>query len=164
MTPTPSVSHLNLPGAVVVDANVAVAIAAKEARRDLKATTELNTYIAQGCELFAPGAITTETLYALCQKYQTGLLTAVEHDTAVSAFDVLMGIIQPPPYGEAALIRRAYKICDSYGCSRSADAVYIALAEKLTVMRATVLLTFDHGMLNQASKNSPTVIVKLLTI
>jgi predicted nucleic acid-binding protein len=51
---------------VVVDANIAVAISSKEAGRDVKATTELNAYAAQGYEWFAPGAIVTETLYALC--------------------------------------------------------------------------------------------------
>jgi hypothetical protein len=57
-----------------------------------------------------------------------------------------MSIIQPPPSGEVSLIRRGYKIGDSYGCSRSADAVYIALAEELTRIRPTVLLTFDQGI------------------
>ena len=152
-----------LPGAVVVDASVAVAIASKEAGRDKQATTELNAYAAQAHEWFAPGAIITETLYALCQKYQSGLLTAVEHDAAVTTFEVLMGIIQPPPGGDASLVRRAFEIGDSYGCSRSADAMYIALAEELTLTQATVLLTFDQGVPNQASKNAPTVTVQVLT-
>ncbi len=65
MTTLPS-SPPPLPGAVVVDANIAVAISSKEAGRDVKATTELNAYAAQGYEWFAPGAIVTETLYALC--------------------------------------------------------------------------------------------------
>jgi predicted nucleic acid-binding protein len=161
---TPLSNAVPLPGAVVVDANISVAIASKETGRDVKATMELNAYAARGYEWFAPGAIVTETLYALCQKYQAGLITTVEHEAAVSAFEVLMSIIQPPPGGEVSLVRRGYKIGDSYGCSRSADAVYISLAEELTRTRPTVLLTFDQGVPNQAAKNAPTVTVHVLTI
>lgn len=149
-------------GAVVVDANIAVAIAAKEAGRDIKATAELNAYAARGYEWFAPGAILTETLYALCQKYQAGLLTTIEHEDAVSTLEVLMGTLLPAPDGEVSLVRRAHKIGDNYGCSRSADTVYIALAEELTRTRPTVLLTFDQGIPNQTARNAPTVTVQVL--
>ena len=88
----------------------------------------------------------------------------MEYDAAVVAFEVLMNIIQPPLSGEVSLVRRGYKIGDSYGCSRSADAVYLALAEELTKIRPTVLLTFDQGVPNQAAKNAPTVTVEVLTI
>ena len=160
---TPLSNFPPLPGVVVVDANVAVAIVSNEARREAEATRALSAYAMQGYELFAPGAIVTETLYALCQKFQAGLLSAVEHVAAVNRFEVFMGILQPPPGGDAMLIRRGYEICDGYGCSRSADAVYIALAEQLLRTRPTVLLTFDQGVPNQVSKNAPTVTVRLLT-
>ena len=152
-----------LPGAVIVDANVGVAIAAKETGREALANAELRKYAAQGYEWYAPGAIATEALYALCQKYQAGLLTEVEYEKAVSAFEALMESLLPPPDGESALILRAYEIAKSYGCSRSADAVYIALAEELTKVRPIVLLTFDQDLPKQASKHAPTVIVRLLT-
>lgn len=153
----------SLPGAVVVDANIAIAITAPEVDREIVATAELSNYVAQGYEWYAPGAIATETLYALCQKYQAGLLTASEYEKAVSAFETLMGSLLPPPDGEDRLIRRAYEIAASYGCRRSADAVYIALAEELTKTRTTVLLTFDQDLQKQAAKHAPTVTVRLLT-
>jgi predicted nucleic acid-binding protein len=163
VTTQPS-SQPSQPGAVIVDANVAVAISSKEAGRESLATTVLYKYAGQGYEWFAPGAIVTETLYALCQKRQAGLISATEHDDAVNSFEVLMGIIQSPPGGDAALVRRAYEICNNYGCSRSADAVYIALAEEMDKTRPTVLLTFDQGVPKQASKNALTVVVEVLTI
>ena len=160
----PAGNQMPLSGAVVVDANVAVAIASRETGRDMLALTELNNYAAQEYEWFAPGALLTETLFAICQKRQAGPISGIEHDAAVNALEVLMGIFQPPPRGEASLARRAYQICESYGCSRSADAVYIAFAEELAKTRPTVLLTFDQGVPNQASKNAPTVVVQVLRI
>jgi len=52
-------------GAVVLDANIAVALAAHESGRDIVATAELVSYAARGYNLYAPGAIVPETLYAL---------------------------------------------------------------------------------------------------
>ena len=66
--------------------------------------------------------------------------------------------------GEGSLVLRAEEIRGSYSCRRSADGVYIALAEELTVIKPTVLLTFDEDMVKQALKNAPTVSVHLLTI
>ncbi len=153
-----------LPGAVIVDANIAVAIAAKETGREALATAELSSYAAQGYEWYAPGAITTETLYALCQKFHAGLLTLVEYEKAISSLEALISSLLPPPDGDSALIHRAYDIAKSYGCSRSADAVYIALAEELAKTRTTVLLTFDQDLPKQAAKHAPTVTARLLTI
>ena len=152
------------PGAVIVDANIAVAIAAKETKREALAVAELSNYAVQGYEWFAPGAIATETLYALCQKFQAGLLTEVEYEKAISTFEVLLSSLLSPPDGESVLIHRAYEIAKSYGCSRSADAVYIALAEELTRVRPTVLLTFDQDLPKQAARHAPTVTVRLLII
>ena len=71
-----------------------------------------------------------------------------------------MKFIQTPP--DAQFIKRAKEIQNSYGCSRSADSIYIALAEDLAKTRTVELLTFDKGMLNQAAKNAPTVTIKVL--
>ena len=71
-----------------------------------------------------------------------------------------MASVLPPPNGEASLIHRAEQIGSGYGCSRSADGLYIALAEELTATRPTILLTFDQGLPNQAAANAPTVTVK----
>jgi predicted nucleic acid-binding protein len=150
------------PSALVIDANVAVAISSRESGRDAIASAELNRYASLGYEWYAPGAILTETLYALCQKHQAGLLTSAEFDDAVNEFELLMGNILPPPDGEATLAQRAHAIGKGYGCSRSADSVYIALAESLAQTRPTILLTFDQSLPNQAARNAPTVTVQLL--
>ena len=153
-----------VPGAVVVDANVAVAISAKEADKETKAIDALDDYTSRDYELFAPGAISMEALYALCQKFKAGILTSVEYEDAVSNFEFLMDNIQPPPNGDVTIIRRAYEIGNGYGCSRSADGVYIALAEELARTRSSVLLTFDKELPKQAAKNAPTVNIHLLTV
>src|SRR5271166_3204870 len=49
-----------------------------------------------------------------------------------------------------------------YGCSRSADGIYIALAEDLTARGTAELVTFDTGMPNQVAANAPAVTVRLL--
>lgn len=159
---TTSVSPVASPGAVVIDANVAVAAVSNQAGRETTATQALTTYASQGYEWFAPGAIVIEVLYALCQTHHAGLLTAVELQDAIRKFEVLMESILPPPDGESALVDRAFQIGASYGCSRSADSVYIALTEALSQTRPTVLLTFDQGLPNQASKNASTVTVRVL--
>jgi len=66
--------------AVVIDANVAVAIASREAGSDLPAATAIRDYSNQGYDCYAPGAILMDTLYALCQKHAIGLLSATEFD------------------------------------------------------------------------------------
>ena len=66
--------------------------------------------------------------------------------------------------GEKSLVLRAEAIRTTYTCRRSADGIYIALAEELTATRPTVLLTFDKDMPNQIAKNAPTVSVQLLTV
>jgi predicted nucleic acid-binding protein len=70
--------------------------------------------------------------------------------------------VQPPPSGDVALIQRAEQISNGYGCSRSADGIYIALAEELQQSVQTVILTFDQNMPNQAASKAPSVTVQLL--
>ena len=57
---------------------------------------------------------------------------------------------------------RAEAIRAGYSCRRSADGIYIALAEQLTAVMPTTLLTFDQDMKSQAAKNAPTVTVVTL--
>jgi predicted nucleic acid-binding protein len=156
----------NLPpppsGAVVIDANIMIAIASNETNRDVVATAELSNYLSQGYRLFAPGAIIMETLYILCGKLNSGLLSPAEYAKAITAFQTAMRPVYPPRSGDKALIARAEQISGGYGCSRSADGIYIAVAEDLTQSMPTVLLTFDKDMPKQAAKNAPTVTVKLL--
>lgn len=73
-----------------------------------------------------------------------------------------MTSIYPPPNGDRSLIARAERIGADYGCSRSADGIYIALAEELSQTRPTAHLTFDKELPAQAAQNAPTVIVQLL--
>ena len=149
-------------GAVVIDANVAIALAAHEAGRDAIATAEIAQYVALGYVLYAPGTIIAETLYALCNKLNNGVLTLTSHAAAIRNFHRSMKDIEPPPSGEAALVLRAEQIRAGYGCSRSADGIYIALADELSQTMPTVLLTFDQDLPKQAVRHAPGVSVKLL--
>ena len=149
-------------GAAVIDASIAIAISAREASREPKANAELLRLSTAGHAFYAPGVIVAETLYILCGKLQGGLLTPAEHAQAVLDFGILMAAIQPPPTGEASLVARAEAIRSGYGCSRSADGIYIALAEELAARLPTVILTFDQNMDKQAARNAPTVTVQPL--
>ncbi len=151
------------PGAIVVDANTAIAIAAKEAANEPQAQAALAYYSSNGYLLFAPGVIVSETLFALCGQEQRHALSPPQYVQAVAEFYNFMKGVLPPPNGEASLILRADQIRAGYGCSRSADAIYIALAEELSLTYSTRLLTFDRGLPNQAARNAPTVSVHLLT-
>ena len=61
-----------------------------------------------------------------------------------------------------SLLKAAYAIGKGYGCSRSADSVCIALAADLILTCPTFLLTFDRGLPNQATQQTPSVVVRLL--
>lgn len=151
-------------GAVIIDASVAIAISAREIGRETKASAELLRYSTAGYAFYAPGAIVAETLYILCGKLQQCLITAAEHAQAILDFETMMVNILPPPGGEVSLVARAEAIRSGYGCSRSADGIYIALAEDLAKSMTTVIITFDQNMQKQVTQNAPTVTVQALTI
>ena len=153
----------NNPGALVIDANITIALAAKETDRRAKALSEMLRCAEQGFSWYAPGVIVAETLYILCGKKQRGELSPADYATAVLGFQTTMTSIHPPPNGDRTLIARAEQIGNDYGCSRSADGLYIALAEELSQTRQTVLLTFDQATPNQAARNAPTVTIQVLT-
>jgi predicted nucleic acid-binding protein len=143
---------------LTIDSNVLIAICAKEAGRHTLAHAELTAYAAQGYEFYAPGYILGECLYVLCRKLEVdGTLTLTEHAAAVADLSTYMGMILPPPNGEASLVIRAEQIRGGFGCGRSADGIFIALAEELASTRTCKLLTFDTGFKNQARANAPTV-------
>lgn len=148
--------------ALVLDANVLIAICTHETDRDAAATAELHRYAALGYDWYAPGVIVAETLYVLCGKRNDGSLTSSAYALAVQTFQTMMDTVLPPPHGDKSLIQRAEQIGSGYGCSRSADALYLALAEQLTQTMTAVLLTFDHGLPNQAARNAPSVSIHLL--
>ena len=158
----PKVNNPLKPGAVVLDANVLIAICAKEQDKLVKAVTAFYDYARRGWRFYAPGVLLAETLYILCGKLQSGSLTAPKHTLAIQLLQFYLPQISPPPNGDFSLAARAEAIQQGYGCSRSADGIYIALAEQLAQQGATELLTFDQGIVNQAAKNAPAVKVNLL--
>ena len=154
---------ISKPGAVVIDANFSIALAARESAKEAQAKAAITYYTKNGYLLFAPGVIVSETLFVLCGKERAGLLDPAEYEQAVADFQIFMNPVLPPPNGEVSLILRAAQICEGYGCGRSADAIYIALAEELSQTYTTRLLTFDRRLPNQASRHAPSVSVHLLS-
>jgi predicted nucleic acid-binding protein len=153
---------LSNPGAVVIDANVFIALGAREQAKLAVAETALADYAARGWLFYAPGVIIAEVLYILCGKRQSGELDDTAYQEAIDSFLDQMKAVQPPPNGDAALIARAEQIRSGYSCRRSADGIYIALAEELSQLVTTELLTFDADLPKQAARNAPTVKVNLL--
>lgn len=153
MTPTSN------PNVLIIDASLMISVCSKEPTA-ATVESELENYALNGWEFFAPNIMIAEVLHILCQKLQNGLLTPKSYDEAIENFQDQMKSIETPD--DAQLIKRAKEIQETYGCSRSSDSLYIALAEDLAKTRAVELLTFDKGMLNQAAKNAPTVTVKVL--
>ncbi len=155
----------NLPApAVVPDANILIALCSNEQLTCAVAEAAFEKYVRDGWEFFAPNIIAAEVLYVLCQKLAQGILTETEHEQAVKLFINYMNAVAPPDGGDFSLIKKAEEIRAGYGCSRSSDGFYIALAEELSKTRPTELLTFDKGFINQAAKNAATVTVNLLPI
>jgi predicted nucleic acid-binding protein len=149
------------PGAVVIDANILVSISSKEPTYTT-AEKALAEYALKNWAFYAPGVIVGECLYALCQKLQGGVITDAKYKTAIVILKGHVAAILPPPSGEASLIERATEIQRGYGCSRSADGLYIALAEELAKNGEAEFLTFDKAAVNQAATHAPTVKVSLL--
>ena len=150
------------PGAVVIDANVVIAICAKEARKEPVALAELAAYSIRGYQFYAPGLLISEALYVLCNQEQSGALSPIDFARAITELENLTSGILPLPRGDIALVQRAAAIRTGYGCIRAADSIYLALAEELTQTRPTVILTFDQGISNQVVRNTPTVTVHVL--
>jgi predicted nucleic acid-binding protein len=152
----------NFPGAVVLDASVLVAVCAKEAVNEPKALSAIAQYSAMGSGFFAPGVVVAEVLHVLCRKLSDGTLTASDHAGAVIELERFATAIQPPPTGDASLVRRADAIRGAYSCNRSADGLYIALAEELSRTIPTELLTFDKDLPKQAARHAVGVTVRIL--
>ena len=157
-------SQVNNAGSVVIDANVLIGLCAKEPDKFMTAETALQDYATQGWVFYAPHVIVSEVLYVLCNKLQNGLLTPSTYEEAIENFRDQMSAILPPPNGDASLIVRAKEIQANYGCSHSADGLYLALTEELGMNGATEFLTFDKGVPNQVATNAPSVKVNLLPI
>ena len=150
------------PSSVVIDANVAIALCAKEADKLANADAKMKEYATNGAQFFAPGVIVAECLFVFCRKVQDGVLTLAAHADAVRAFITLMAAVQPPPSGDNSLIKRAEEIRGALGCSRSADGIYLALAEELSADAPTEVVTFDQGMGAQARSHAIAATIEVL--
>ncbi len=159
MVITPRMGSLPL---TVIDANVLTALCAEEPDKYAQAQAAVEQRALKGSLFYAPGVVVAETLYALCHKLTGDIVTLTEHAQAVQSLHVRMGAILPPPRGEAALVLRAEQIRGSYGCSRSADGLYVALLEEMAQFGAAELLTFDVVLKTQASLILPDLTVTLL--
>jgi predicted nucleic acid-binding protein len=155
---TPTSSRI----AVVTDASVMVALCAREAGTYPVALAQMQLYERGNYVAYGPGVLVAEALFALCRKLQSGILTLPQHERATRHLRVRMRGILPPPGGDGALTWRAEQIRGTYGCSRSADGLYIALAEQLARTGPAELVTFDAGMQQQAAATAPIVTVRLL--
>ncbi len=150
------------PFCLTIDANVLIALCSKESDKFAIAQRELTQYAQAGYQFYAPGVIIAESLFVLCKKLEDKSLSTSDHAAAVADLCTYMGMILPPPNGDGPLVARAEQIRQGYGCSRSADGLYLALTEELAARGITEILTFDGGMENQAKANAPTVKVRLL--
>ena len=158
------VNLMNNLSAVVPDANVLIALCAKEQDEIRIAETVFKDYLNQDYEFFAPSVLVAEVIFVLCSKSADSSLTQSEYEKSIKAFEHYLTFIALSPNGEASLLKRTVEIRGGYGCSRSSDGLYIALAEDLSVTYDTEIVTFDKGFINQAAENAPTVKVNLLTV
>lgn len=149
--------------AVVVDANVVLAICSHENLTYKKALTAFEDYAKDGWEFHAPNVLTAEVLFVLCRKLADGVLSKAEHDSSIEAFTILAGSIRNPENGDGTLISSASKIRGSYGCSRMSDSLYLAYAQELAANRKVEILTFDNGLINHAANCSATFTVRVLS-
>jgi predicted nucleic acid-binding protein len=145
----------------IPDANIFIALCAKEPKQS-KAEKALKDYADDGWDFYAPNIIVAEVLYILCQKNQAGTLTNIAYKEAIENFQDQMKAVRT--ISDADLIERAFEIQQSYGCIRSADSIYIALAEHLAKIHTVEIVTFDGGLVSQAAKNAPSVKVNVLPV
>src|SRR5713101_3629482 len=163
MAPTPKSRLL-----VVVDASVVIAFCAKEPAKIARAEAELEKYKDGGWEFFAPAVMFSETLYVFCRQLRDGLMTQADYDSAVQNLIDLLPAINSPPHGEASLVERAEQIRGAYGCSRSSDSIYLALAEQLVPLVSSPgqveAVTFDGKLENHVKANAAVLIGKVKTL
>src|SRR5258708_32946668 len=95
---------------IVADANVFIAICAKEAKTYPVALAQMRLLVQAGCAIYAPGVMFAETLYILCRKLENGIMTPVQHSHAIQRFRHGVRGVLPPPHGDASLAIRAEEI------------------------------------------------------
>ncbi len=151
----------NPAGAVVIDANILIAICSKEPT-EATARAELTNYTNKNWAVYAPSVISSEVLFVLCKKVQNGIIDTNTYQKAVEDLVDFMTVILPPPNGDAALLIRAEEIRSGYSCLHTTDSFYLALTEELARSGAAEFVTFDQGTVNVAARNASTVKVNLL--
>jgi len=139
-----------------------IALCAREPDKLEVVRAALRLRSAWGCSFHAPHCLVMEALYVLCNKAQQAALTEADYAKTIRALGRASSRILFPPDGDASLILDAERIREGYGCSRSADSLYIALAERLAASGPAELLTFDVGQVSHAATAAPTVKVALL--
>lgn len=152
-----------IPHSVTLDASFVIGLCAREPGKYPKAQAALQQRVVDGCSLHAPHLLVMETAYVLCGKQQAAVITPAEYAAAVANLQTVLTIVEFPAGGDVALYARAEQMRQGYGCSRSADGFYIALAENLAASGPSELLTFDAGQQSQAASVAPIVTVTLLT-
>ena len=151
------------PFAVVLDASTVIAYCSREVGRYESARRALHAAADAGSRFYAPGVLYAECLYVLCRKLADGQITVQEHALAVGALATLATGIESPPGGDASLVRAADAFQGQYGCSHTADTLYIALAAMLSRDCAVRLLTFDSGLERHGAACGDSGLVVLLT-
>jgi predicted nucleic acid-binding protein len=147
-----------------LDASACVAFSSDEPIYAALVTAALQDYSVNGWSFHAPNILVAEGLFALCRKHSTGLLNDAEHARAITDFLALMSNIQCTEGGDVGLAARAEELRTGYGCSRSADGLYLVLAERLAVAGPVELLTLDRGMAAQAVGCRPPIVVRVLAV
>jgi predicted nucleic acid-binding protein len=150
------------PDCVVADASMMISLRAREPGSYASTQAQMADDANHGCRFYAPGVIVSETLYGLRRKRSEGSLTAIEHEQAVQSFLAFLAILSPPSNGDRSLVARGEALRSGYGRSRSADRLYIALAEELARDPITEIVTLDESLPNRASRNAPSINVRLI--
>lgn len=141
------------PTVAVLDASVAVAIAAPEPGRDAAAQRFLDEYEAAGRTIYAPGVIVNESLYVLCKKAARGELDATNHALAVGRLERLLAGVEPPPGGDRSLVAPTARLTAGLTCNKTNDSIYLALAEQLAGRGEEVeVVTFDDNLARRADR------------
>ena len=151
------------PSSVTIDANILIALCAKEVDKYDTADAELTrATLGPGLYFMCRASSWPSACMSCARNVRITLFHPMKHAAAVSDLGTYMGMILPPPQGEQSLIARAEQIRSGYGCSRSSDGLYLALTEELAGAGPAELLTFDSGLESQAKATAPSVVVRLL--
>jgi len=148
---------------VTLDASFVIAFCAQETGRHQQVRAEIEKYASLGYSFHAPSVIVSESMFVFCRKLADGKITATQYAQAVACFNAFMRAVLPPASGDRLFITTIDRLRASYGCPRTNDSFYLALAEDIAALGSPDLLTFDSDMDAQAKANAPTVNVRVFT-